>query len=254
MTPSHNENNSSLPNTGTPDYTRLPRLPIQQGDVARARLYLKLIRLLLRGIFLLVFRIRVAGLRNVPRGPVIICANHLGWADPFLVLLFFPVEPRIYVLADHNAVSRTGFRATMMRLLRVVVTLDPDNAPQALRIMDGVLQRGGSILIFPEAAPPAYPQEGVIRDLHHGASLLSVLANLPVLPVGIGGTSELWLRRTLRVRVGKPISPAEFEGDRRVRARALTARLERALGILIPGGEERARVKLLRGWLTRLFA
>ena len=34
---------------------------------------------------------------------------------------------------------------------------------------------------------------------------------MPILPVGLTGTKQLWLRRRLTMRVGKPISPAEFE-------------------------------------------
>jgi 1-acyl-sn-glycerol-3-phosphate acyltransferase len=61
--------------------TRRPELRLQQGNAARARLSLKLFRLLVRTVFLLFFRVRVLGLENVPRRNVIICMNHLGWAS-----------------------------------------------------------------------------------------------------------------------------------------------------------------------------
>lgn len=242
------------PGTNLSEYARLPRFSVQQGDATRAHIYIRWTQVVVRTIFLLFFRVQVKGLPYLPPSPVIICTNHLGWADPFLVLLFFPVEPRIYVLADHRAVSRTGFRAAVMRFLQLVVPLDPDNGFQALRSMSSVLHRGGSLLISPEGAPTHNPQEGQVRELRHGASLLSVTTGVPLLPVGISGTSELWLRRTLRMRVGKPINPRDFEGGRRDRTRAMTAELQRSLRSLLPPTGTRPRVRFLRRWLTNLFS
>jgi hypothetical protein len=71
--------------------------------------------------------------------------------------------------------------------------------------------------------------------------------------VGLTGTKELWLRRTLTMRAGKAISPAWFEGDPRTRTHAMTARMGEELRTLLPGDYERARYKPLRKWLTRLF-
>src|SRR5213080_3117852 len=79
----------------------LSQLHIQKGNAAPARWYHKAFRLLVRGLFRIFFRVRLKGLQNVPRTPVIVCANHLGWADAFMVLSFFPVEPRIYALGLH---------------------------------------------------------------------------------------------------------------------------------------------------------
>ena len=78
------------------------QMRIQRGDAGRARWYHRAFQLLLRGTFHLFFRIRVKGLNNVPRDPSIICVNHLGWTDPFLVLVFFPLEPRIYILGEQE--------------------------------------------------------------------------------------------------------------------------------------------------------
>jgi 1-acyl-sn-glycerol-3-phosphate acyltransferase len=212
-----------------------------------------------RGIFRLLFRVRVRGLRHLPPGPKIICTNHLGWADAFLVLLFFPVQPRIYALADHHAVGRTGFRATMMRALRVVVTLDPDKPLEALRIMEGVLRRGGSLHIAPEGAPTQNPVEGQVRPLSSGAAYLSALTGAPLVPVGIRGTSELWLGRRILVAVGKPIYPDHVPSgarERRAATAALTHKLELSLRALIPRHPRRdgPPVRLLRKWLTNVFA
>jgi 1-acyl-sn-glycerol-3-phosphate acyltransferase len=232
----------------------LPELHTQEGDAAHAGLLVRVMRVAVRAIFLALFRIRVKGLDNLPGGPVIACANHLGWADPFLVLLFFPVEPRIYGLADHNAVGRTGFRAAMMRLLKVVVTVSPDSGYRALREMEDVLKRGGSLLIFPEGVPPPCVREGEIRSLKGGAAHLAIMSGTLLVPIGIAGTSELWLGRRLAMRAGAPIDPANFAGSPRERAHALNERLNLDIAALVPTVKQPGGPRLLRRWLTNLFA
>src|SRR3954453_14766784 len=83
---------------------------VQAGAAAPAPFRVRLARRLLRGLFRLVFRIRVRGLEHVPHTPVIVCANHLGWTDAFLILLFLPAEPRIYILGEREGVLLNNFR------------------------------------------------------------------------------------------------------------------------------------------------
>src|SRR5688500_11737432 len=123
---------------------------IQEGDAGKARIQLKLFRLVVRLIFRLVFRIKIVGLDNVPKSPVVVCANHLGWTDPFLILLFLPIEPRIYILGERQVKQISGFRTVMINWMQVMVALDRDKPREALRIMQNVLERCGSLLLFPE--------------------------------------------------------------------------------------------------------
>jgi 1-acyl-sn-glycerol-3-phosphate acyltransferase len=229
-----------------------PVVGVQQGPAGPAGLRVRVARLVLLALFRLLFRLRVSGLHNVPRGPVIVCANHLGWADPFLILLLLPVEPRLYVLGDRGAVLRNGFRTRVIDALQVMVPLERDRPREAVRTMENVLDRGGSLIVFPEGH--LGPEEGTLQPLQPGAAHLSVRSGVPVLPVGLTGTRELWLRRTLTVRGGPPLDPAPFAGGSvRARATTMTAALEGALRRLLPGDGARPRHKLLRDWLTNLL-
>ena len=224
---------------------------LQRGNAARARWYIRAFKFVVRGIFRLFFRVRVIGLKNVPRTPAIICANHLGWADTFLVLLFFPVEPRVYVLGEQEVKYISGFRTKVIDWLEIMVMLDRSKPVQAVRTMQDMLKRGGSLLIFPEGRLGT--EEGELGELQDGAALLSQRSGAPLVPVGLTGTKELWLRRTLTMRIGRPILPAQFEGDTHTRVRDMTARLDREMRALLPGDRERPRIKLLNKWLTKLF-
>jgi 1-acyl-sn-glycerol-3-phosphate acyltransferase len=225
---------------------------VQEGAAGRAPPRVKAARLVVCGLLQLLFRVRVCGLENVPDRPVIVCANHLGWADAFLILALLPVEPRLYVLGERAGVLRNSFRVRVINALQVMVPLDRNKPREALRIMQGVLARGGSLLIFPEGKLGT--QEGALQRLQHGAAQLSVHSGVPVLPIGLTGTAELWLRRPITVRVGRPIDPAALaEGDTRSRIHAMTAALETSLRTLLPGDCTHPRLKPLCDRLTNLL-
>lgn len=223
----------------------------QEGPMAGANLPLRLFRWILRAIFRLVFRVRVQGLEKMPKSPVIICANHLGWTDPFLVLLFLPIEPRIYILGEKQVRRISWLRAFFIDTLQIMVPLDRDKPLEALRTMSGVLHQGGSLLIFPEGHLGT--EEGQLLELQQGAAHLSQKSGVPILPIGLTGTSILWLRRTLTVRIGDPIPPKDFASSLRTRLNSMTAVLDDAMRSLLPGDDERPRFRLMSRWLTKLF-
>jgi 1-acyl-sn-glycerol-3-phosphate acyltransferase len=224
---------------------------VQTGDASRANLTLKLGRWALRLLFRVIFRVKVRRLQKLPKGPVIICANHLGWTDPFLILLFLPVEPRIYVVGEREVSQLSSFRNRALHHLQVMVPLDREKPREALDTMKDVLQRGGSLLLFPEGH--LGEKEGALGELKHGAAHLAVVSGHPIVPVGLTGTSELWLGRKLTMRVGQAIDSSGLAGDSRDRIRAMTASLDTALRGLLPGDEPHPRWKPLRRWLTDLL-
>jgi 1-acyl-sn-glycerol-3-phosphate acyltransferase len=224
---------------------------VQGGDASRATLGLKVFRVVLRGLFKVLFRVRVEGREHLPKGQVIVCANHLGWTDPFLILLYLPLEPRIYVVGEREVAHISRFRHRVLHWLRVMVPLDRGRPREAMETVQDVLRRGGSVLLFPEGSLGR--KEGELLELKAGSAHISALSGYPLVPVGLTGTSELWVGRHLTVRVGPPIAPGDFDGDARDKARAMTAALAGAMRDLLPGDTQRARWKPLRRWLTKLL-
>lgn len=225
---------------------------LQTGDARRAPWRVRGARLAIQTLFRLVFRVRVVGRDNFPPGAAIVAANHLGWTDAFLIVMFLPVEPRIYVLGERAGVVQNDFRNTFLNVFEVMIPLDRDRPLEAIRTMTDVLRRGGSLLIFPEGNLGT--EEGTIQPLQPGAAHVSLMTKRPIVPIGFTGTQELWLRRTLTMRIGPPLDPARFQdGNLRERINTLTAALDRALRDLLPGDTARPRFKPLRGWLTHLF-
>ena len=224
---------------------------LQDGEAGKASLQVKITRLLLRRLLRTLFRVQVVGLENVPPGPVIACANHLGWAEAFLILAHLPAEPRVYVLGDRSTVLCNAWRTRVIDAFQVLVPVDRGKPREALRLIDDLLCRGGSLLIFPEGH--IGEREGALQALQPGAAYLSVQHGIPLLPIGVTGTRELWLRRTITIRIGAPIDPAAVAGNARSRSRTVTEQLRKSLQTLLPGDPARARCKPLRKWLTNLL-
>lgn len=224
---------------------------LQQGDASKANGYIRAFQFCARLLFLLFFRVRVIGKQNVPSTPVLFCANHLGWADVFVILLFLPAEPRIYVMGEQEVKSISKFRRRIIDSLGVFVMLDRTKPMQALRTMGDVLKRGGSILLFPEGQLGT--REGELQELQQGAAHTAISTGVPLLPVGLTGTGELWFRRKIIVRIGQPIPPPESTAGTREKMHTMTHSLDTAMRALLPGDKQHARIKLLRRWLTKLL-
>lgn len=212
----------------------------------------KIFRLVLRLLLRMLFRVRIEGKANVPGTPVIICANHLGWTDAFLVLAFLPVEPRIYVLGEEQVKEISWFRKLLIERLQVMIPLDRGKPVEAMRAMKGALNRGGSLLIFPEGQLGT--EEGGLAPLQKGAAHLSAQSGVALLPVGLTGTSKLWLRRHLTVRIGKAIEPGPLEGGTaHDKVSNLTEQVAVELRALLPGDGNLPELRLLEKWLTKLL-
>ena len=145
-------------------------------------------------------------------------------------------------MIGHGHVSElSGFRHWLVDKLQIMIPIDISKPFQALRISEDLLRRGGSLLTSPEGR--LGQREGDLTPLQPGAAHASIRTGVPLLPVGLTGTKELWLRRTLTLRIGQTIDPADYAGDLRTRVNTMTAALDRAMRALLPGDHERPRVR-----------
>ena len=96
----------------------------------------------------------------------------------------------------------------------------PSTIKQSLK----VLRKGDILGIFPEATTLS----DELRIAKDGAAYLSVATNVPILPVGVYGTDNLWtnlfrgIRQRVTVNIGHPFGPFKFSAsDRKDKQRAL---------------------------------
>lgn len=231
------------------DATTLPAadlLPVGR----RANLPYRLVRLVGIPLLRLVFTFEVKGGEHIPRaghGCYVVIANHLNWLDEFTLLYLFPVEPRLHFLADPTILVTRKFQWWLVRgtggYVPVVRGRRGDTA--LFRHVDRCLAAGGAVAIFPEANYG--PAEGRLMPFHRGFAHFAIKAGVPVVPVALSGTKDLWLRKRITVVVGPPIPTAGQE------PRALTELAFATMKSMLPPYVEPPGRKLLRSRLTHLF-
>ena len=196
----------------------------------------------------LAFRFEVRGRERIPRtGTYIVIANHLGWLDALTILMVFPIEPRIHMLADPTGMMR---RKAEWRLICAAGGIIPVERsikdPQALfRRVDHCLKLGGAVALFPEG--DFGPREGELLPFKKGFAHFAVSAGVPVVPVGLSGVKDVWLGKRVVVNIGAPIPAAGKTVDEMLAAGAS------AVAALLPEYHEPTGPKPLRRWLTGLF-
>jgi 1-acyl-sn-glycerol-3-phosphate acyltransferase len=229
--------------------TRAPRgglLPAAERPLLRDRVARVVIRLLLA----LFFRVQVEGRERIPTGRPLICAaNHHSWLDPFLLLALLPLAPRRYAIGIPPVSSAWRRIITPFHTL---IPLDRTRPQAAIHAMEHILDRGNTLIIFPEGG--IGPGDGHVRPLQSGTAYLAQRTGYPILTIGITGSYDLWWRKRLTVRIGPCIHPARYlEGTARARRTALLADLRAQIQALLVRERAHHGPTLLRKTLTNLF-
>ena len=205
------------------------------------------VRLAAVPLFHMLFRFDVEGRENIPDEAAVIICNHLGWMDAISVLLVFPAEPRIHMLADPTSMMKNRALWALVKAAGGIVPLDRAQRDNRLlfRHVGRCLALGGAIALFPEG--DFGPREGVLLPFKKGFAHFAVDAGVPVVPVGLAGMKDLWLGKRLSMRIGAPIATTGITVDEVHRLG------ERAVNDLLPPYSEPRGRKPLRRWLTGLF-
>lgn len=189
------------------------------------------------------FRVRVEGLHHLPRGQMILAANHLSFMDSLFLGMATPSPIAFMAKAEYFDKRRTAwlFRATGQIPLR---RGSAAAAEQAMAEARTVLADGGTVGIYPEGTRS---RDGKLHRGKTGPARLAQASGAPIVPVGLAGTAavqapgELLPRpfRIVTIRFGTPRRvPAEDGGDNRAELRAATDGLMGAIATL-SGQEQR---------------
>jgi len=181
---------------------------------------------MLRGVFRQVFhvlcKIEINGLENVPRDEAYIVAhNHISLFEPPLVLAFWPVHPE--AIAGADVFHRPG-QKIMVRAYRAIPVHRGEYDRKVIDVMINVLASGRPLVIAPEGGRS---HETALRRAQAGVAYLVDRAKVPVLPVGISGTTDDMLQRALRgerphvtMNIGKGFLLPAIEGRGEARRKA----------------------------------
>lgn len=168
-----------------------------------------------------VYEIHSHGVALVPtRAPYILCANHVATGDFAFVLACLPEavgrEMGFLVKQSNFEKSWTG---PFLRDARVIA-VDAEREPGvALELAAQALERGFSLGIQPEGGRS---RSGDVQPFKPGAAHLAIRCGVPLVPVFVAGTREVWpigrisprllvwrrlQRRRVDVHFGAPIQP-----------------------------------------------
>ena len=120
-------------------------------------LWIGFARLLIRGIFGILFHVRVDG--ELPKsGPLIVVANHQGWADGFFLAAALPLAARVRFLGDRDGTMSVWWHRLLLTSLGLVIPIDrtrrsADRA--ALGATMDALARGEVVIVFGRPRPVA---------------------------------------------------------------------------------------------------
>src|SRR5574340_542508 len=198
-----------------------------------------LMRRMARLLYLLLGRVDVQGLEHIPRGTAYIAAlNHTSIFDAPLMLAFWPESIAAIGASDVFAKPIQG------QIVALYGTTPVHRGSYDRNLIDDMLftlRAGTPLLIAPEVGRSHEP---AMRRAKPGIALVVDETGVPVVPVGIMGATDDFLKKGLRLqrprsgmRVGKPfhLPPIEGHGEARREARQRNADLVmRRIAQLLP--------------------
>ena len=181
----------------------------------------------------------VRGLENLPqRVPFILAPNHVSFVDPFLLVAALPrgVYHRIFFVG-YSAYFRGVVLGIVARVLRTIPIDQSRHLERAMQAAAAGLRRGMVLGIFPEGGRS---NDGTVKQFRRGTGTLARYLEVPVVPVGLWGSYEMWPREgsprahAIAVVFGEPIRLPR-ESDRESEERFMQVLRARVIELLREG-------------------
>ena len=173
------------------------------------------LKCLLSPIFRLLWRVDIEGREHIPRrGPAIVAPNHVSFCDSLFVPLVIRRRLTFVAKAEYFDSWKTAwfFRAAG----QIPMRRDGGSASErALATAREVLADGGVLGIYPEGTRSP---DGRLYRGHTGVARLALGCGVPVIPVGLVGTTDVQPRgsnlmrpfRRVTIRFGPPLDLSRF--------------------------------------------
>jgi acyl-[acyl-carrier-protein]-phospholipid O-acyltransferase/long-chain-fatty-acid--[acyl-carrier-protein] ligase len=186
-----------------------------------------LIKAVVRGILVLLYRVRLVGAENMPKEgeSAVVVVNHVSWLDGLLLAAFLPGKP---TFAIHSRVATIWWVRPFLGLFDAF-PVDPTN-PMAAKAMVKAVREGRTLVIFPEGR---ITRTGALMKVFDGPGMVADKADAPIVPVRIDGaqyTPFSYLRGKVRRQLCPQITLTVLPPRRfAIEGSELTARQRRAV-------------------------
>src|SRR5512141_648839 len=176
------------------------------------RLSRPILKAVFRGIFRVLSRVTITGKENIPFGKAYVVAmNHVSIYDPPLAGAFWPEQ--LEIIGASDVFEKPG-QGPILKAYGVIPVHRGDYDRVLFTKIVSVIKAGFPLLIAPEGGRSHVP--GLKRAMP-GIAYIVEQTRVPVLPVGIVGTTEDFWQRARRgerpplaLRIGKPITLPEI--------------------------------------------
>ncbi len=187
-------------------------------------------------------RFDLAGLTHVPKGPVLLAANHRSYFDVAALAVVAARLGRPVRFLAKRELFDVPLLGWVARALGGIPVERKSGSSRPMREAEAALRAGEVVIVLPQGTIPR--GDAFFDPVLHGktgTARLAAATGAPVVPVGIWGTEKVWPRSarvpdlsgvrhppTVRVRLGRPV-PLELTD-----ARADTEALMAAISALLP--------------------
>jgi 1-acyl-sn-glycerol-3-phosphate acyltransferase len=173
----------------------------------------------------------VIGAERLGAGPYVLAANHSSHADTMIIVTTLPgrIRRRVVVAAAADYFFPNRVTAVLTALFVGAIPVERDRVSRrTLDLCHRLLGEGWSLVVYPEGGRSP---DGEIQEFRPGAAWMARRAQVPVVPVRIGGTHDVMPkgrgfphRAPVRVIYGEPLVLREEEN-----AKAFGQRIEQAV-------------------------
>jgi len=171
-------------------------------------------RPLFRLIFHILAKVEITGKENIPKEvPYMVAINHVSIFEPPFVLSFWPIE--LEAIGASDIWKRKGQNILAM-LYGGIQVRRGEYDRKVIDMALAALRSGHPLLIAPEGGRS---HTLGLRKGHPGVAYLIDKANVPIVPVGIIGSTDDFLEKALKgkrppikMAIGKPLTFSQIQG------------------------------------------
>jgi len=188
-----------------------------------------ILKTMIRGIFRMLGPVKISGQENIPFGkPYIVAMNHVSIFDPPFAGAFWPEQ--LEIIGASDVFEKPG-QGQLLKAYGVIPVHRGDYDRSLFAKIVSVIEAGYPLLIAPEGGRSHVT---AMRRAKPGIAYIVEKTRVPVLPVGLVGTTEdYWKRGTrgerplIEMRIGKPLDLPEItsKGAQKHEARQANADL-----------------------------
>jgi 1-acyl-sn-glycerol-3-phosphate acyltransferase len=183
---------------------------------------------LFHGVARLYLRLEVRGREHLPAGPYVVAPIHRSNLDFILVSCIHSTRMRYMGKASIWKYPTLGRFFSMLGAFPVHRgSADRESLRTCMRI----IENGESLVMFPEGTRRDGPK---VAELFDGPAFVAARTGVPIVPIGIGGSSEAMPLGAKVIKphkvvlvVGEPIYPPVGDGTGRVKRRVVREMTER---------------------------